>query len=43
MKKSIKYPCRSCKYYNSCGSAARLEPCEGRAIKIKRKKISKNR
>ena len=27
-----KYPCRNCIYFKQCGSTARTEKCEGRAI-----------
>lgn len=43
MNKNVKYPCRGCKYYNSCGSTSRIKPCEGRVTETRRKKISKNR
>lgn len=35
MKSNVKYPCRGCIYFNSCGSNMRTEVCKGRALRQK--------
>lgn len=27
---NVKYPCRNCKYFKTCGDRARVTPCQGR-------------
>ena len=35
--KSVKYPCRGCVYFNTCGDGARTEFCAGRMTKSEQK------
>lgn len=30
---SVKYPCRNCVYFKTCGENTRTEPCKGRQTK----------
>lgn len=38
--KTVKYPCKGCVYFNTCGESTRTAPCEGRKTKreVKRAK-----
>ena len=36
--KKVKYPCRGCVYFTTCGENTRTAPCEGRVTKSERKK-----
>ena len=38
MKANVKYTCRNCKYFNTCGSTSRTQPCEGRELKPRKAK-----
>ena len=29
-KRNVKYPCRGCVYFNSCGNSLRTQVCKGR-------------
>lgn len=40
--KKVKYPCRGCVYFTTCGENTRTAPCEGRVTKSKRKKEQNN-
>lgn len=32
-KRNVKYPCRGCVYFKSCGDSSRTELCKGRVTK----------
>lgn len=36
--KFVKYPCRNCIYFNTCGNNSRTNPCKGRTTKSEREK-----
>lgn len=36
--KSVKYPCRNCIYYDTCGESGRTHPCDDRKTKSEAKK-----
>lgn len=36
--KNIKYPCRGCVYFKTCGDSTRIVPCAGRKTKSEIKK-----
>lgn len=38
---SVKYPCRGCVYFNTCGSNTRTENCAGRKTKSEDKREKK--
>ena len=38
---TVKYPCRGCIYFDSCGHHTRTEPCNGRKTRSDLKKESK--
>lgn len=40
-KKNVKYPCKGCVYFSTCGDNTRTEPCNGRETKSERKKNKK--
>lgn len=37
-KPTVKYPCRSCIYFDACGSSTRTEPCSGRVTAREQKR-----
>lgn len=37
MENTVKYPCRNCIYFKSCGDSQRTEPCNGRVTKAQKK------
>lgn len=34
---SVKYPCRNCVYFKTCGENTRTESCKGRQTKTEQK------
>lgn len=40
-KKNVKYPCKGCVYFATCGDNTRTEPCNGRKTKSEKKKEKK--
>lgn len=37
MNKTVKHPCISCIYFETCGNTNRTEPCQGRMTKSEKK------
>lgn len=40
-KKNVKYPCRNCVYFSTCGDTTRTEHCDGRETKSEKKRGAK--
>lgn len=40
-KRNVKYPCRNCVYFATCGENTRTEPCNGRQTKSEKKRNKK--
>lgn len=38
-KKDVKYPCVNCKYFKACGNTNRTEPCNGREVVGRTRKL----
>lgn len=39
---NVKYPCRNCVYFATCGDNSRTEPCKGRVTKSEKKRVRRN-
>lgn len=40
-KKNVKYPCKGCVYFATCGDNSRTELCKGRVTKSEKKRNKK--